>query len=235
MVDVRGQFCIDRFEITLVDASSGTPLSPHYPPSRSQAVASFDRYRQRTSGGSGRLRVPELPEVQRRGEFEAKARSAMGMLPQGYLNAHTSESACRVAGKRLCSQAEWVTACRGEQNRKFPYGDAYTDGACNVFREAHPASVLWGDASREHLDPRLGLASGSRGPLLRQTGATATCRSTWGSDAVFDMVGNLDEWVADGFFVGGFFSRGTREGCDARVSSHAMEYFDYSLGTRCCK
>jgi hypothetical protein len=49
------------------------------------------------------------------------------------------------------------------------------------------------------------------------------------------MVGNLDEWVADGGFSGGFFSRGTREGCDARITSHPPEYFDYSLGARCCR
>ena len=38
-----------------------------------------------------------------------------------------------------------------------------------------------------------------------------------------------------GSFVGGFYARATREGCDARISSHAREYFDYSLGTRCCR
>jgi hypothetical protein len=51
------------------------------------------------------------------------------------------------------------------------------------------------------------------------------------------MVGNLDEWVddPDGAFLGGFYARGTAEGCDARVGVHAPEYFDYSLGVRCCR
>ena len=52
------------------------------------------------------------------------------------------------------------------------------------------------------------------------------------------MVGNLDEWVDDpkGRFLGGFFSRSTREGCDAsRVARTRDAYFDYSLGVRCCK
>jgi hypothetical protein len=35
--------------------------------------------------------------------------------------------------------------------------------------------------------------------------------------------------------LGGFYARATREGCDASVSSHAKSYFDYSLGTRCCR
>ncbi len=51
------------------------------------------------------------------------------------------------------------------------------------------------------------------------------------------MVGNHDEWVDEprGAFLGGFYSRATREGCDSRISSHPPEYFDYSLGVRCCK
>jgi formylglycine-generating enzyme required for sulfatase activity len=72
---------------------------------------------------------------------------------------------------------------------------------------------------------------------LQKTGASADCTSQWAQDAIHDMVGNLDEWVEseDGLFVGGFYSRGTREGCDAAVSSHPPEYYDYSLGARCCR
>ena len=74
-------------------------------------------------------------------------------------------------------------------------------------------------------------------PLLRHTGATPDCKSEWGTDAIYDMVGNLDEWIddPDGTFLGGFYSRGTREGCDSRIEVHAYDYFDYSLGIRCCK
>jgi formylglycine-generating enzyme required for sulfatase activity len=73
--------------------------------------------------------------------------------------------------------------------------------------------------------------------LLKKTGESRECASRWGNDAAYDMVGNLDEWVDDpvGKFVGGFYSRATREGCDASVSNHPRNYFDYSLGTRCCK
>ena len=51
------------------------------------------------------------------------------------------------------------------------------------------------------------------------------------------MVGNLDEWIddPDGTFVGGFYSRGTREGCDSIIEVHDYTYYDYSLGVRCCK
>ena len=235
MVDVRGEFCIDRYEISLVDLQSGQALSPHYHPTRAQTAASYERYRGLNPLRANLPSVPPPEAFQLQHEFEPKATVLADVLPQGYLSGELADAACRRAGKRLCSHAEWLTACRGERSRNFPYGDKYQTGACNVFRDGHPAAILHGNASREHLDPRLGLVSSQDGPLLRRTGATASCRSDWGNDAVFDMVGNLDEWVAEGFFVGGFYSRATRDGCEARITSHPPYYFDYSLGARCCR
>jgi hypothetical protein len=50
-------------------------------------------------------------------------------------------------------------------------------------------------------------------------------------------VGNLEERVEDetGVFLGGFYARGTQEGCEAKIASHSPFYLDYSLGTRCCR
>ena len=160
-----------------------------------------------------------------------------GAVPNGYNSAETAARACQNAGKRLCRQEEWVTACRGDKNRKFPYGDKYEAGRCNVFREGHPAQILHGNPSINHLDPRLLKVKAGSKPLLRPTGATPSCRSEWQGDSAYDMVGNLDEWVDDpkGLFLGGFFSRSTREGCDSSVSAHPRAYYDYSLGVRCCK
>jgi formylglycine-generating enzyme required for sulfatase activity len=181
--------------------------------------------------------IPLLPDWQQSDSARPLAQSRAGVTPNGYLRGTMARAACEAAGKRLCSGAEWELACRGEQERPYPYGPSYEQGRCNVFREAHPSAALHGDASRHHQDPRLNLVQGSGGPLLRRTGATPECRSQWGTDAVYDMVGNLDEWIDDpgGTFMGGFFSRGTREGCASRVGAHPVEYFDYSLGVRCCR
>ena len=241
MVQVSGQFCIDRYESVLVDHRSGRLLSPYYHPTRAQTKQAYRRFKHNQLTGKmimeRRVKVPDPPSWQLEQEFEPRAEVRAGAIPNGYLSADIAALACRNAGKRLCTENEWVTACRGSQSRQFPYGDTYINGACNVFREAHPAAVLHGNASIHHLDPRLnGLEVGGR-PLLRPTGATPRCRSQWGDDAVFDMVGNLAEWVddPDGVFLGGFFSRSTRAGCERRVAAHPREYFDYSLGMRCCR
>jgi hypothetical protein len=235
MVSVRGQFCIDRYEASAVDARA-RPLSPYYPPSREELAHLYGVFR----GVTPRRSAPALPlppDYSLNESFDARATSLPQVVPSGYLSGLIARRICEEAGKRLCTPSEWVTACKGQNATKYPYGDRYEEGTCNVFRESHPAVVLYGDASKNHLDPRLNLAEGTSGPLLRRTGATPRCRSVWGQDAIYDMVGNLDEWVDDagGAFQGGFYARGTREGCDARISVHPPPYSDYSLGTRCCK
>ena len=240
MVNVRGQFCIDRWEAILVDKVSGRELSPFYSPipERARKANAFWQS-ERSNLGSAKARSIELPPLedwQLGHNVQPMAVSKPGRLPNGYIDGNSAALVCERAGKRLCQGEEWLTACRGQQARTFPYGDHYEPGACNVFREAHPAAILHGDASIGHLDPRLNLVEGPEGPLLRTTGASARCASAWGQDAIYDMVGNLDEWVDDGegAFVGGFYARATRAGCEARITVHPKPYADYSLGVRCC-
>jgi formylglycine-generating enzyme required for sulfatase activity len=241
MVDVMARFCIDRYEASLVDARSARDLSPYYPPQRDLLARAHAQWQKRWSTSAtleGRRLVPPMPPAwQLVDRFEPRATARRDTVPNGYVSGLLAERACQNAGKRLCKPDEWASACRGEGGTKFPYGDQYQDGRCNVFRSAHPAKVLHDNASLHHLDPRLNLVAVDGEPLLRRTGTTPDCRSTWGTDAVHDMVGNLDEWVDDpkGSFAGGFYARGTREGCDSRISSHPREYYDYSLGVRCCK
>lgn len=226
----------------MVDKRSGKPLSPYYPPQRRllQRVAGLWQRERSTVGSIAARAMPAPPPSwQLVADFEPVAVSRPGVVPQGYLTHFLASQACANAGKRLCTEAEWQVACRGARASRFPYGSAYVPMRCNVGRLQHPAYVLHGNSSFGHTDPRMNLVveRGSE-PLLRLAGETVTCASRWGDDAVYDMVGNLDEWVdADeqSVFVGGFYARGTKQGCDSRISSHGPSYYDYSLGTRCCR
>jgi hypothetical protein len=240
MVEVDG-FCIDRWELSLVDKASARPLSPYYPPSFHEALAVEDywRFAMGLLGDEAAqdFPLPELPTWQRE-RYQVRATSRPGVVPQGYLNYYEAKRACENAGKRLCTEREWVTACEGQQRRKFPYGERYRAAACNVFRSYHPAFVLHRNSSLGHRDPRLNLLFEGTDPLLRVTGGTPGCRSSWGADHLEDMVGNLDEWVEGEdrpVFVGGFYARSTQKGCEAKVDVHGPAYYDYSTGGRCCK
>lgn len=232
--------CVDRWEAILVHAETGDRISPYYPVGRKLALRLEEEWREkRKSLGDDKahaMDVPPVPEWQRTVDPDPKAISRPGQTPNGYLSGNVARKACTNAGKRLCQREEWVRACRGAADRQYPYGETYKQGACNVVRASHPAKILHDDASMGHLDPRLLLVSDKEGPLLRKTGTTQTCLSEWGKEAVYDMVGNLDEWVEDpkGMFVGAFFSRGRKDGCSAAIKAHPNDYFDYSLGVRCC-
>jgi hypothetical protein len=241
MVNVAGRFCIDRFENTLIDEESGEGLSPHYPPEPNIALRIFKRWEeQRLTVGPPEARempLPLLPEIEQSETFRPKAVSVRGVLPQAYISGRVAGEACARAKKRLCTREEWTFACRGERQTKYPYGADYKAGVCNVWRKSHPAQILHENASAGHSDPRLGLVTADDGPLLRTTGATKACVSHWGKDVIYDMVGNVDEWIddPDGTFLGGFFSRGTTNGCDSSVSTHPLLHWDYSIGFRCCR
>lgn len=240
MVLVLDRYCVDRYEARFAYGPEGATWSPHFPPSIFHARLTRDRFSDeeaRADKSGHRVPFPPLLEQNLAEAPAFEAVSAPGHLPQGYLRLPWAKSACEASGKRLCTEHEWVRACRGERNQNFPYGDNYREGACNIHRHSHPAVLLFGSASKNHLDPRLNLAGDEDGPLLRPTGSTKSCQSEWNGDAIYDMVGNIDEWIDDpqGTFVGGFYSRGTKAGCLARIDVHDAEYFDYSLGVRCCK
>ena len=311
MVNVAGRFCIDRWEASVVDADSGRPLSPYFPPNPRLAIMMQRRWQAdvrdevklarslmleagvipprglgswdadprswlphddaSTTGSSSLdagadadaqplvpceqaphgwtlldagdasiprpvVLLPILPPWQADGSFRPMAVSRPNVRPQGYVPGFVVEPACRAAGKRPCREPEWVMACKGERRSKHPYGNQYRKGQCNVFRNSHPGRLLHNNWSVGLSDPRLNMMADGDGVLLRDTGTTPSCSSVWGDDAIYDMVGNVDEWIDDpaGVFVGGFYSRNTRSGCEARVGAHPTVYFDYSTGFRCC-
>ncbi|MFO0759905.1 MAG: hypothetical protein U0359_25695 [Byssovorax sp.] len=241
MVSIAGRFCVDRFEAQIADAQTLDPLSPDYPVTPNLldfVLAEWSTGRERTGNMHARaLALPTLPRAQIGRKIQPLAVSRPGARPNGYLTGLVAESACAAAGKRLCTLDEFVMACRGEDDTLFPYGDTYEDGVCNVFREEHPAALLHDNASVGHLDPRLNRVRSEGKPLFQRTGQSPACRSRWGTDAVYDMVGNLDEWIdeGNGAFAGGFYSRSTRAGCEALVTAHPRTYLDYSTGVRCCR
>jgi hypothetical protein len=101
-------------------------------------------------------------------------------------------------------------------------------------KSARPASVDAGVWTKLN-DPALGQVEGA----LARTGEHDACVNAFG---VFDMVGNLHEWVATdasiphGTFAGGYYLDTTLngDGCNYRTTAHAHEYHDYSTGFRCC-
>jgi formylglycine-generating enzyme required for sulfatase activity len=225
------RLCIDRFEAYLVSHS--------------------------TEGAEVILPHYQRPDTHVRYE----ARSASDVFPQAYISRIEATGACKNAGKRLCTRAEWMRGCRGPKGYLYPYGHRERAGQCN-HGKLHLLPQFFGNNPRawrydEHFNsPRLD----QEPDYLAKTGAYPGCT---GDAGIFDMVGNLHEWVSDtvgddieeilasdettrreqphevgnGIFMGGFFSTTTElgAGCKFTTIAHEPRYHDYSTGFRCCK
>ncbi len=166
-----------------------------------------------------------------------RAISQAGVVPQGYISRDEADGACREAGKRLCTSDEWLTACRGPKKTRYPYGDSRQPGACADTNRIAPLAKVFGESRVNYYryepmnDPRLNQVPGS----VSATGSFPHCTNDF---HVYDMVGNLHEWIDDpaGTFRGGYYldTKINGEGCSYRTIAHASTYHDYSTGFRCC-
>jgi hypothetical protein len=228
MALVDDRVCVDRWEASLVERVAAGPANAGDTPAPPA----------RLGGGGERVWSPYLPVDGH--EHQVRAVSHPGVIPQAYISGKQAAEACSASGKRLCAPDEWEHACRGPSGFQFPYGDKRRAGACNDdIRPVHPVAEvgrmlglergrLWQDGMNQPIINQLP-------NTLLPTGERAECTNAYG---VYDMVGNLHEWVDDpgGTFRGGYYMDTTKngDGCSYRTTAHDFKYHDYSTGFRCC-
>lgn len=212
MASVDDLYCIDRYEASLVELTDdGLELPwPHYLPVEGHVV---------------------------------RAVSEKGVKPQGYISEKQAIDACGRSGKRLCKPSEWRKACKGPENLRYGYGNEDEAKRCNNYGLS-PVTRFWGmnnggadlSVQANWDNRRMNAPELNQMPqTLSNTGDHEGCTNGYG---VYDMVGNIHEWVDDpeGTFQGGYFqdTKLNGEGCNYRTDAHAAWYHDYSTGFRCC-
>ena len=122
-----------------------------------------------------------------------------------------AKKACESVGKRLCSEEEWERACKGPGGVKFPFGNAYDPGLCNVGEGGRPAP------SGEFNRCRSGYG------IADMAGNVAEWTSSrWSGD------------VADRVVKGGAVDQAAFTArCAARAAESSSSHAD-TLGFRCC-
>ncbi len=169
------------------------------------------------------------------GSTAVRAVSRPGQVPQGYISGVQAKTACQAAGKRLCSDNEWLRACQGTQKWTYPYGPKDQPKVCNDSRAVHPAIELYG-TSAAWIWSKLDNACLDQLPdSLAKSGTYSGCITPEG---IHDLMGNLHEWTADpaGTFRGGYFVDTILNGpgCLYVTTAHDSAHWDYSTGFRCC-
>ena len=159
-----------------------------------------------------------------------------GTKPDVAMDWIQANALCKAAGKRLCTDTEWTLACEGQEHLPYPYGYARNAQACNVDRPyIIPDDDKWANPRTR---PEEILRLDQRDP----SGSRESCVSPYG---VYDMTGNVDEWVvnekgnvSDKPYVsglkGGYWGP-VRDRCRPMTTEHNQWHTGYQIGFRCCE
>jgi sulfatase modifying factor 1 len=158
-----------------------------------------------------------------------------GVKPVVAVDWDAARAQCTSRGKRLCVDQEWTLACEGREHLPYPYGFARNADACNIDKPyIFPDDAKWANPS---LRPSEIARLDQRDP----SGARESCVSPYG---VFDMTGNVDEWVYNEqgrenekpYFSGlkGGYWGPVRDRCRPMTTDHGRSHTGYQIGFRCC-
>src|SRR5262249_17967817 len=111
-----------------------------------------------------------------------------------------AQATCKKKSKRLCWASEWTAACEGAEHTPFPYGWDRNHFTCNIDNQWIDP-IKRGNFLFYSKDKDVATKELLRLDQSVPSGSLADCKSgPWGhdagdNDAVYDMTGNMDEWV----------------------------------------
>ncbi len=162
-------------------------------------------------------------------QFEYPNRA--GEKPVVMTSWNQAKASCEKDGKRLCGESEWTLACEGQERLPYPYGYARNADACNIDKP-HPDVD-----EKAFANPRTRDAEAARLDQRDASGTREACVSPYG---VYDMTGNVDEWVVNeggkpykSGLKGGYWGP-VRDRCRPMTIAHNEEFSFYQIGFRCC-
>lgn len=159
---------------------------------------------------------------------DGKATVGRHEIPATRMSWFAARDACAAAGKRLCTEEEWFAACQGappvDDDGDGTFTDDMIEGTTYPYDDYHDPSRCW---------------DGKEGDGFRPvyTGEMPGCVS---KDGVYDLTGNVEEWVGgtpeQGVLLGGAFDTSKDHArCSRRNPTFGPGYASLRTGFRCCR
>lgn len=166
------------------------------------------------------------------GSSNARACSNPDVLPWTNVTHTQAEAACEAAGARLCTEAEWETACMNMVPTDCSWSYAEEEGIdCHAYGDGLTCNAADYDTDS--------LSAGNQDEVL-PTGSMPSCYREYNSAQVYDLSGNVKEWAwarepGVNPLRGGASNNnadGTR--CDFDFTVANDQFFFSNVGFRCC-
>jgi len=138
-----------------------------------------------------------------------------------------AQGACEAAGKRLCSEEEWLTACQGaravDDDGDGEFADDMIEGTAYPYGDHHARMTCWDGRTGDQFRPVY-------------TGEMPACATV---DGVYDMTGNVEEWAGTSpetaVLLGGAWDTAKDHArCYRRNDRFGAGYAAPRTGFRCC-
>jgi len=158
---------------------------------------------------------------------DGKAVSAKREVPATHASWYDAKAACEAAGKRVCSEREWVSACQGaaakDDDGDGGFADDFVEGRSYPYGDYHDRGRCWDGRNAEKHRPVY-------------TGEMPACVTDAG---VYDMTGNVEEWAGDSpgnaVLLGGAYDTGRDHArCYRRNDTFGPGFANRRTGFRCC-
>ena len=158
---------------------------------------------------------------------DGKAISGKHEIPALGVSWYEARAACEKAGKRLCSEAEWVSVCQNapavDDNNNGELADDMIEGTAYPYGDYHDDGRCWDDHEGDQFRPVY-------------TGEMPGCVTPTG---VYDLTGNVEEWVGDSpehaVLLGGAYDTSEDHArCYRRNDTFGAGYANQRTGFRCC-
>jgi hypothetical protein len=147
-----------------------------------------------------------------------------------------AQDACDSAGKRMCSEEEWIAACQSaapvDDDKDGAFADDLIEGNSYPYGDFHTKRFCWEDhAPNRRLSPD---EQEAWRPVY--TGEMPACVTP---DGVYDLAGNVEEWVGstpdEALLMGGAYDTpDDKARCYRRNDTFGAGYANMRTGMRCC-